>query len=450
MVQYEALNADALIENAQHTSMRRVTFAICFIVAMLDGYDTQAIAFVAPVIAKQWGISVDTFGPVFAIGLLGLTIGALAFGPIADRYGRKPILFVSTAIFGAFGLMTVLATTYNELLVYRLLTGIGLGGAMPNVIALTSEYFPRRIRTTAVTLMFTGFPIGAVIGGIAGGKLIAAFGWHSIFVVGGVAPLVILPLIALWLPESIRYLLRTEPQSQRVQMIVARLAPLGNVAPDIAAEASSEGNGVPIRHLFADGRSLVTLLLWVIFFVNLLILYFLINWLPTVMTAGGMPLEKAIVAIAMLNLGGVVGGFTLGRLIDRFGPFYVLSASYVLATISVSAIGQTTQSIPLSLAVTFVAGFFVIGCQFCANALAAESYPTFARSTGVGWALGIGRIGSIVGPLIGGLMVGAGFSIALLLVYSGLPALLAALAILLLAYATSQQGKFAARPQPVS
>lgn len=432
------ITLDDVIDQSSAPRIRTVVFAICFCIAMLDGFDTQAIGFVAPVISQAWQLSPDSMGIVFAAGLFGLTIGALIFGPVADIYGRKGILLVSVAIFGGFALATAWAQTYHQLLLFRFLTGIGLGGAMPNVIALTSEYFPKRNRTTMVTLMFIGFPIGAVVGGLAGGKLIALFGWQSIFYIGGIAPLLMLPVILMLLPESVRYLAKKDKLSAKFASILNRFEYRTKVDPaqlDISDEGPVQVS--PVKVLFTEGRALATVLLWVIFFVNLLILYFLVNWLPTVMTTAGVSLERAIVAIAVLNFGGVIGGFALSRLCDKVGPFMVLGLSYLLATVFVALIGQAVTSISLSLATIFFAGFFVIGAQFCANAVAAQFYPTAGRSAGVGWALGMGRIGSIVGPMIGGTMIAAGLTIDRLLLFSGLPAIVAAVCVIALPFVTT-------------
>ncbi|MDT3685949.1 MAG: MFS transporter [Pseudorhodoplanes sp.] len=435
MTDERKITLDDVIDDSSAPGIRVVVFAICFCIAMLDGFDTQAIGFVAPVISQAWQLAPDSMGVVFAAGLFGLTIGALMFGPIADIYGRKGILLISVVIFGSFALATAWAQTYHQLLLFRFLTGIGLGGAMPNVIALTSEYFPKRNRTTMVTLMFIGFPIGAVVGGLAGGKLISLFGWQSIFYVGGIAPLLMLPIILLLLPESVRYLAKKDRSSAQFASILTRFnyRPKVDAAQiDILEKDSAQVS--PVRVLFTEGRALATALLWIIFFVNLLILYFLVNWLPTVMTTAGVSLERAIVAIAVLNLGGVIGGFVLSRFCDKVGPFAVLALSYMLAAVFVALIGQAVTSIPLSLATIFFAGFFVIGAQFCANAVAAQFYPTAGRSAGVGWALGVGRIGSIVGPMIGGTMIAAGLTIDRLLLFSGLPAIIAAVCVLALPF----------------
>ena len=197
------IDVSAIIDRSRLSPLQRLAILLCAMVAILDGFDTQAIAFVAPVIARELGIESAVFGPVFGAGLLGLAVGALIFGPAADRFGRKPIIIVSTFVFGAFALLTSLSSSLSGLMLYRFLTGLGLGGAMPNIIALTSEYSPSRKRATLVTLMFCGFPLGAVLGGLVSAHLIAAYGWHAVFYMGGILPLVLLPFLWLGLPESV-------------------------------------------------------------------------------------------------------------------------------------------------------------------------------------------------------------------------------------------------------
>jgi AAHS family 4-hydroxybenzoate transporter-like MFS transporter len=305
---------------------------------------------------------------------------------------------------------------------------------MPNIIALTSEYAPRSKRATLVTLMFCGFPLGAVLGGLVSAKLIPAFGWPAVFYLGGILPLLLIPFLWFGLPESIRFLVARGTSHDRPLAILRRVDPAAGYGPAtrcILAEEKSAGTS--IRQLFTDGRALVTCLFWVVFFSNLLMMYFLINWLPAVLQQAGMPIERAIIATVVLNAGGIVGGLLLGSLVDRRAPYGILTAAYAAAAVFVAAIGAVgSGSLALIMAAIFAAGFFVIGSQYCINALAANYYPTMLRSTGVGWALGIGRIGSIVGPVVGGLMIGFGWTAQQLFVAAAVPAVVASIGVFLI------------------
>src|SRR5712692_6397633 len=266
----------------------------CAAVLFLDGFDTQAIGFVAPSLAKEWGVSKAALGPVFSAGLFGLMIGALLFGPLADRIGRKKIIIFSTLAFGLGALVTAFVQDLNTLLAIRFLTGLGLGGAMPNAIAMTSEFNPRRRRATMVMIMFCGFSVGAALGGLLAAALIPQFGWRSVFVVGGVAPLLLVPILALRLPESVRFLALTGQANAHVAELLGLISPRAVFAPATQFVIDEPGlAGIPVLHLFRDGRTLVTLLLWVVFFMSLLDLYFLSNWLPTVLNDLGASMSSA-------------------------------------------------------------------------------------------------------------------------------------------------------------
>lgn len=428
-----AHDVSEIVDRVRLSGLQKGTVVLCALVAILDGFDTQAIAFVAPVIAAQWSLDPSSFGPTFGAGLLGLTVGALVFGPVADLIGRKRVIIVATVWFGVFSLATVQAESMTQLAVYRLLTGIGLGGAMPNIIALTAEYSPQRNRATLVTLMFCGFPLGAVLGGAVSAPLIGALGWQSVFVLGGILPLALAVLLGVALPESIRYLVASGADARRIAAIVSRVDPAHRYDDrDRYGVPEPRLAGVPVKHLFRDGRATGTLLLWVVFFCNLLVLYFLINWLPSVLRAAGLPIERAIIATVVLNAGGIVGGLALGRAVDRRGPFGILLASYCLAALAVGMIGIAGADVSTIMAAVFVAGFFVIGTQFCMNALAAGAYPTSVRATGVGYALGVGRIGSVLGPVIGGVLLSFGWSGGTLFLTAALPAAVCAAAVALL------------------
>src|SRR3984885_3876578 len=273
----------------------------CAAVLFLDGFDTQAIGYVAPALAKEWGLTKGALGPVFSAGLFGLMIGALVFGPLADRIGRKNIIIFSTLAFGIGALVTAFVQDVNSLLAIRFLTGLGLGGAMPNAIAITSEFNPRRRRATMVMIMFCGFSVGAALGGLLAAALIPHFGWRSVFIIGGVAPLLLAPILALRLPESVRFLVLTGRADARVAELLRLIGPKAAFAPATQFVVHEPHlPGIPVLHLFREGRTLVTLLLWVVFFMSLLDIYFLANWLPTVLNDLGASVSEAAAIGSML------------------------------------------------------------------------------------------------------------------------------------------------------
>jgi MFS transporter, AAHS family, 4-hydroxybenzoate transporter len=421
------------IEQAPFGRFQLIVTALCAWIALLDGFDTQAIAYVAPVIAEQWQVNMAGFGPIFGAGLAGLAVGAFVLSPAADRFGRKSVILLSVLVFGIFALLTAWAGSLNELLVYRFLTGIGLGGAMPNIIALTSEYAPSRMRAMLIAVMFCGFPLGSTLGGVISAPLIGAFGWPSVFVLGGVLPLLTLVVLAFWLPESIRYLAARGVADERIARLLAR------VDPAVTQQAGSRyvvhgpaAVGFPVTQLFREGRARTTLLLWVAFFMNLLVMYFLVNWMPSLLRASGLPIHVAILSTAVLNLGGVVGGISLCWMVDRLNPHLVLGGAYATSALFIAAVAMGAGELWILMPATFLAGFGVVGAQIGMNALAAAIYPTAIRSTGVGWALGVGRIGSIIGPVAGGLLLGAGWSAQSVVLVGVVPALLAAMAVVAL------------------
>jgi MFS transporter, AAHS family, 4-hydroxybenzoate transporter len=400
----------------------------CATVLVLDGFDTTAIGYVAPALAKEWHIGKSALGPVFSAGLFGLMIGALLFGPLADRVGRKKIIIFSTLAFGIGTLITAFVNDANTLLAIRFLTGLGLGGAMPNTVALTSEFGPHRRRATLVMVMFVGFSIGAALGGLLAAALIPQFGWRSVFAVGGAAPLVLVPILALKLPESVRFLALTGRADARVAELLSFVNAKAAFAAGTRFVVDEPAlKGIPVQHLFRSGRTLATLLLWVVFFMSLLDIYFLSNWLPTVLNDLGASISTAAVIGSMFQVGGIVGTFALTSIIDRFS-FRALALVYFIAVFAVGAIGQFGHSAILVTIAIFVAGFCVVGGQIAANALAAGYYPTAVRATGVGWALGVGRVGSIVGPLVGGILLSLKWSAGDVFVAAAGAALCAALA----------------------
>ncbi|PZU60439.1 MAG: MFS transporter [Brevundimonas sp.] len=428
-----------IIDVAREIDARKISglqwrvFILCGLVALCDGFDTQSIAFAAPSIASDWGVPVSDFGLVFASGLLGLTVAALSLGALGDRIGRKRIIILSLLAMGVFSIWAAYARSMEELTLARFCVGLGLGGAIPSVIALTAEYSPLRLRSTLVTSMFIGFPLGAVLGGLVSARLIAEFGWTSVFWAGGILPLILIPVVLAALPESIGFLAAAGRHRDRIAAVLNRIAPDIRIGEGTTFTTPGQGTARgSIGQLFTPDRALTTLTLWGIFFCNLLVMYLLINWLPVVLSQAGLPIERAILGTVLLNLGGAVGGFVIARTMDRWGGTRVFLAAYVGAAVFVVAVGYAVFDVRLLMALIFLTGACLIGAQFGMNALAAAYYPTEIRSTGVGWALGIGRVGSIVGPVVGGAAIALGADARAVLTTAALPTLACLLGMMLL------------------
>ncbi|MCI3206741.1 MULTISPECIES: MFS transporter [Pandoraea] len=404
--------------------------AMCFLIVALDGFDIAIIGFIAPHIRSEWQLSMVSLGPLFSAGLLGLMVGAFCSGPAADRIGRRLVLILSVAGFGAASVGAALAPNVEWLIAMRFLTGLGLGGAMPNAITLTSEFSPERRRGTLLTLMFCGFSLGSALGGVVTAYLVAGIGWRGLLALGGLLPLALVPVLWFTLPESVRFLAIRGGTQARIAAILSRVAPgrmhagLHFVATDDRLPSS------PVAQLFHRDYRRGTLLLWLAFFMSLLLLYLLINWLPILAQRSGLTLKQASMFAGLLQGGGVLGAIVLGVLIDRFHPYKVVAAAYVLGAISLASLAVAGSATWLAIGI-FVTGFCVSGSQVCANVIASAYYPTSNRATGVAWALGIGRIGAVAGSFGGAILLAAGWSNAGLFSLLALPAILAALGILL-------------------
>jgi AAHS family 4-hydroxybenzoate transporter-like MFS transporter len=437
----ESTGLQAVMDSSRIGRFQVAIILVCACVAMFDGFDTQAIALAAPAIAASWKVAPAVFGGVFASGLFGALIGAITFGLAADRFGRKPSLLVAVALFGVVTIATLFVHDVPALMAVRFITGIGLGGALPGIISISSEYSPGRSRATIVSLMFCGFPFGAVLGGVAAAKLMPLFGWHVLFVIGSVAPLLLLPVIALIVPESIRFL-ALGGHREKVQRLLGRMQ-VSRVW-DGELEAMKAERGPSIGRLFEHRLALGTLILTTTFFLTLMLSYFLVNWLPLLTRQAGVGMQSAVLGVAALNLGAILGCLVIGRLVDRYGAALPIGVAYILGAAAIALIGLNAHAAPLMLALCFVAGGFSVGAQMCVVALCATFYQTELRATGVGWLMGAGRIGAILGPILGGALIARGMSATNLFFVAGGVSLLTAFTVFAMGWFVLRKGPAAA------
>ena len=424
------LTVAEILDHRPLSRMQISTFLLCGLVLVLDGFDAQSLGFLAPSIAKTLKVPVSTFGPIFGAALFGLMISAMISGPVADRWGRKWPIIISSLTFGAFTVLTARAASFDQLLAFRFLTGLGLGGAMPNVVSLTSEYAPKRLVPVFVSMLFCGMPMGALLGGTIGAVMMPRWGWQSVLYVGGILPFVIALILIKILPESVRFLALTDAGAEKIRAILIRISPELAATPfQTGSEERDSHRGIPVKHLFTEGRAVGTLLLWVPYFMNLLIIYFIVSWLPALLQQSDLPVSAGINAIVLFSLGGMAGSLLEGRLINGLGAFLLLVVEFGISTLLIGSLAFTA-SMPLIMTVTFVLGFTVQGAQAGLNALVASFYPTAIRSTGVGWALGVGRVGSIVGPVFAGALLSVGWHPRQIFLAGAVPALCAAVSIM--------------------
>ena len=431
----KGIDAQALINEAPVSKFQWMIAIICFLIVFVDGIDTAAMGFIAPALAQDWGIAKSQLGPVMSAALGGMIFGALFSGPLADRFGRKIVLSIAMLIFGGFTLACAYSTNLDQLVIFRFLTGIGLGAAMPNATTLFSEYCPARIRSLLVTCMFCGYNLGMAIGGFLSSWLIPTFGWHSLFLVGGWTPLILMILVIFWLPESYRYLIVKGDASDKVKKILSKIAPtqVANVTEFHVPEEKNEtaNKKSVLAMLFTQSYAKGTVLLWFTYFMGLVIIYLLTSWLPTLLRETGASMERAAFIGGLFQFGGVLSALFIGWAMDKFNPNRIIAGFYFMAGVFAFIVGQSLHS-PILLAVFILcAGMAANGAQTAMPVLSARFYPTQCRATGVAWMSGIGRFGAVFGAWIGAVLLGNQWSFTSILSLLLIPATAAALAILI-------------------
>jgi MFS transporter, AAHS family, 4-hydroxybenzoate transporter len=430
MTQASASSIETALENQRLGSLQIRVAALCTLIQMCDGYDVNAIGVSVPALTHAWSLPGPAFTQAFLWSSIGIMVGALSAGPIGDRFGRKPLLLASLTIFGLASLLSAFVGSLGMMTILRFFTGLGIGGAFPGAATLTGDYAPHRRRALMIMVSFTGAPIGGFLCGQLAGVLLPTLGWPSIFLIGGIFPLALGVLMALWLPESPRFLAAKANPSPREVALLQRLA----ITPGQGAAAGldiAEGN--PVMMLFSEGYALQTVLLWVIFFCSLMNLFLFVYWLPEVLHLTGMTPAAAARATSYRELGAIAAVLYLGVLIDRFGPERALAANYAAGILFIAAIALVGMSYLLLVVVIFFSGLTIIGSQTGANAACGKLYPARMRTSGLGWALGIGRLGGIAAPVLGGYLLSSGLPPRQIFLSACLFAVIAAAATALLA-----------------
>lgn len=423
------IDVHPVIDNARFSRFHWMVMALCALLLIFDGYDLFIFGVVLPSIMQEWGLTPLEAGALGSYALFGMMFGALGFGTLADRIGRKKGIAICFVLFSTATILNGFATSPTEFGIFRFIAGLGCGGLMPNAVALMNEYAPKRLRSTLVAVMFSGYSLGGMLAAGVGIYMLPRFGWESMFFAAAV-PLLLLPLILWKLPESVGFLVR-QGRHEQARAVLAKVEPgLRIDAADELLMSDAKGQGVGVFELFRDGRALRTLCLWLAFFCCLLMVYALSSWLPKLMANAGYSLGSSLSFLLALNFGGMAGAILGGWLGDRFNLGKVMVAFFVAAAASISLLGFNSPT-PVLYGLIFIAGATTIGTQILLYAGAAQFYGLSIRSTGLGWASGIGRNGAIVGPLLGGALMAINLPLQLNFIAFAVPGAIAALAMAL-------------------
>ncbi|MCK9909141.1 MFS transporter [Microbacteriaceae bacterium K1510] len=422
MTDQTVVQVSRLLDERGLSSFQITLIVWSLLLVLIDGYDIAAIAFAAPHLVREWGVSPKALGPVLIASLVGILFGSALFGFIGDRYGRKIALIGANIVFGVFTLAAAWSTSLDQMFWLRLLAGLGIGGVIPNVVAINAESAPRRLRATLAIIAVGFVPLGGAIPGFVTASLVPQHGWQIIFQIGGILPIVLALAAIVGLPESVKYMALHEGHRGRMERLIASISPRTAVPPNarfVIEDEQQQFKGFNPKYLFGQGLAYITPLLWVLFALNLMGYFFLISWTPTLLTAAKLPPTTAALAGASLQIGGTIGALALCWWLQKH-RFMAVAIMFVLAVPVVGYIGFAgLKSQTTLLVATFIAGFLVLGIQSGINVIGALVYPTSLRCNGSGWQLGIGRIGSIVGPLVGALFVG--MPVEQLYMWSALP-----------------------------
>jgi AAHS family 4-hydroxybenzoate transporter-like MFS transporter len=403
---------------------------LCSLVILLDGYDIQVMALAVPSLIQEWGLPAGEFKFALSAALFGIGCGAFFVSPIGDRLGRRTVIIIMSAIVGVATIATAFAADLNQLFFWRFVTGVGLGAGMANATAMSAEYAPQRRRAVIVAGTYCNIALGALIAGFIAPPLIAAFSWHAIFIVGGVLPLILCALMIFTAPESIRFLVNKKPGDPRIAKALAKIAPDVDPATVYAAEKNAAKQS--ILAVLSPPYTQRTLLLWLIFLLNLFALYTMISWLPTILVDAGWSRERALQGGVLIQAGGIMGGLLQAWFVDKKQTAPAMFFSYLIAGVCLTLFLVVPSDVPKWGLMLVAIGAGVSGAQVSLNVLATAFYPSLIRATGVGWANAAGRIGAVLAPILGGFVLEAGVPPIEGLAMLAVPVGICALCILLL------------------
>ncbi len=440
------LNINTLIDEAKFTPFHWGVLFWCLLIIIFDGYDLVIYGVALPLLMQEWGLNAVQAGLLASTALFGMMFGAMCFGTLSDKIGRKKTIMICVSIFSGFTFLGAFASNPTEFGILRFIAGLGIGGVMPNVVALMTEYAPKRIRSTLVALMFSGYAIGGMSSALLGAWLVPLHGWQIMFYIA-ILPLLALPLVWKFLPESLMYL-TNKKELEKVSNIVQKIAPEQNITANtqFVLDDVTKGDEAPLKALFQQGRTFSTFMFWIAFFMCLLMVYALGSWLPKLMIQAGYSLGASMIFLFALNIGGMVGAIGGGALADRFHIKKVLTIMFMSGAIALILLGFNSPQIVLYTLIA-VAGAATIGSQILLYTFVAQYYPSTVRSTGMGWASGVGRIGAIVGPVLTGALLTMNLPHQMNFLVIAIPGVIAALAIFLVNMKASVDGKIAHQAQ---
>lgn len=399
----EKVNINETIDNAKFSLFHWKVLVWCLLIIIFDGYDLVIYGVALPLLMQQWSLTAVQAGLLASAALFGMMFGAMIFGTLSDRLGRKKTIMICVTLFSGFTFLGAFATNPVEFAILRFIAGLGIGGVMPNVVALMTEYAPKKIRSTLVAIMFSGYAIGGMTSALLGAWLVKDMGWQIMFLIAGI-PLLMLPIIWKFLPESLAFLIKSGKEEQAKQ-IINKLLPTRDIHQNTQLVFNENiHHGAPVKALFQDGRAFSTFMFWIAFFMCLLMVYALGSWLPKLMLQAGYSLGASMLFLFALNIGGMVGAIGGGALADRFHLKPVITSMFVIGAAALILLGFNSPQIVLYSLIA-LAGAATIGSQILLYTFVAQFYPTTVRSTGMGWASGIGRIGAIIGPVLTGALL---------------------------------------------